>query len=88
MVIVGRPDADDTRCLVRATRSLFLPHKVVVQVPPGGGLRAPAGHMPLLAALEMIDGHATAYVCQHTACSMPSTSAEELVAQLRGTATA
>ena len=51
----------------------YLPNKVVV-------LRAEAdgGLMPLLADREMIDGKATAYVCENFVCQRPMTSVEGL----------
>lgn len=38
--------------------------------------------IPLLEGREMIDGKATAFVCQNFACQMPTTQAEELGRQL------
>ena len=38
---------------------------------------------PLLKDRPLIDGQATAYVCQHFSCQQPTTDVQELIAQLR-----
>jgi uncharacterized protein YyaL (SSP411 family) len=47
-------------------------------------LAAPRHHspIPLLQERVQLDGHATAYVCQHFACKLPVTEPEKLAEQL------
>ena len=81
IALVGDPEKDDTRSLLEAVYSNYLPNKVV------------AGHdpddieaemlIPLLADRPMRNGKATAYVCEGYACQSPTTDQEELAEQLR-----
>jgi hypothetical protein len=80
IVIIGERGAADTRTLLGEVWKPYLPNKVVVQSAEGDA-RA-AENIPLLRERSMIDGHATAYVCENYACQQPVTSAVELAAQL------
>jgi uncharacterized protein YyaL (SSP411 family) len=81
IVIVGEPDAVDTRELLNRIYKEYHPNKVVM-------LRQPdmreeeAARWPLLAGRSQLDGKATAYVCQNYACQRPVNTPEELSALL------
>jgi uncharacterized protein YyaL (SSP411 family) len=80
IVIMGENGAPDMRALLREVWKPYLPNKVVVQ---SSGEDARASQIvPLLRERTMIDGHATAYVCESYTCQKPVTSAEELAEQL------
>ena len=49
-----------------------------VTAAPGAG----ADHTPLLEGRDLVDGHATAFVCEHFACKLPVTTADALAAQI------
>jgi uncharacterized protein YyaL (SSP411 family) len=68
----------DGSALRREVTSRLLPASVAVTAPPGTG----ADLTPLLADRSLVDGKATAYVCEHFACRQPVTKPEELRAQL------
>jgi hypothetical protein len=80
VVIVGDGTAEAST-LGAAVRRHYLPAAVLVPVTrmQHEGL---SRLLPWTAALRMRDGRATAYVCRDFACEMPTTSAEELDAQL------
>jgi hypothetical protein len=79
LAIVGTPSAADFQSLLRAARGSFEPRLVVA-----GGPWSEAGAVPLLRGRSLLEGRATAYLCEHFACKLPVTSAEELLAQMRG----
>ena len=83
IAIVGR-DAADIQPLLQEVWRKYLPNKVVA---PGyadthSGSPAASGSIPLLQNRPLLDGRATAYVCQHYACQQPVTATAELEAQL------
>jgi len=78
IAIVGRPDAADTRALLRTVFGHFLPNRVVALAAPD----AAASSIPLLEARDARGGAATAYVCEHYTCQAPVTTSDELAAQL------
>ena len=81
IVISGKTDADDTNAMLAALREHFLPNSVV--------LFRPAENPAILSRIAafsetqlMIDGAATAYVCQHGQCKLPTTSIEKMLTSL------
>ncbi len=71
VAIVGPDPAE----LLRVVRSEFRPHLVLASGAADG--------IPLLDGREAVDGHATAYVCEHFVCQAPVTGADQLAAALR-----
>jgi uncharacterized protein YyaL (SSP411 family) len=78
VAIVG-PSGDPARAeLVRTAHRMAPAGSVILAGEPDQ-----AG-FELLVDRPLIEGHPTAYVCQHFVCKLPVTSAEDLVAQLGG----
>jgi uncharacterized protein YyaL (SSP411 family) len=81
IAIVGK-DAADIQPLLQEAWRKYRPNKVVA---PGliNDLEAGAsGSIPLLQNRPLLDGRATAYVCQHYTCRQPVTTTAELQSQL------
>ena len=78
VAVIGPPDDEGTAALWREVTSRLLPGAVTLRAAPGEG----ADQSPLLADRRLVDGHATAYVCQHYACQQPVTDPADLRAQL------
>jgi uncharacterized protein YyaL (SSP411 family) len=76
IVLIG--DADGA--LAKEIWNEYIPGKVVVLSDP---LAENSTLIPLLAERKMIDGKATAYVCENFACQMPVTWGKDLKKQLR-----
>ena len=79
IVIIGADNAE-REILVREVYSRYIPNKVVV-ISDENNAEA-VGFIPLLQERKMIEGKATAYVCENFACQQPVTSAEDLAKQL------
>lgn len=89
IVLVGDPDRDDLRAMVRAARRRFAPHDVLLlkDTRPGNDAAAVARERlarlaPFTAPMEAIDDRATAYVCTGRACDRPTTDLEAFRAAL------
>ncbi len=79
IVIVGNPEAKDTKEMLNFLRKHFVPNKVVL-------LRPSDQEEPDIIRLakfteyqSSFDGKATAYVCLDYACKMPTTDTEEML---------
>ena len=79
IVIVGNPEAKDTKEMLNSLRKHFIPIKVVL-------LRPSDQEAPDIIRLakfteyqSSFDGKATAYVCLDYACKMPTTDTEEML---------
>ncbi len=77
VVIVGGREAADTVALALVARQAFAPNRTLLLITPS----EPSAH-PLRRTMSQRDGKATAYVCQHRACSAPVTTPDDLRALL------
>jgi len=81
IVIVGNPDSPDTKEMIRAVRSIYLPNKVVLLKEPDD----PA--VMKLASYtkdqKQIDGKATVYICRNFACEAPLTDPVDVLNALK-----
>jgi uncharacterized protein YyaL (SSP411 family) len=85
ITIIGPKDSKDTRSLIRAVHSRFLPHRVIVFLDPSSrNADELVQKMPLLAGREPVGGKTTAHVCENFTCQRPVTSPEKLIDQLFG----
>ncbi|MBD3308644.1 DUF255 domain-containing protein [candidate division KSB3 bacterium] len=84
VVIAGDPQADDTRQMLHALRTTFLPNKVLVFRPTTEASPAIVRVAPYVEPYGSIDGNATAYVCQNQICRLPTTAITVMLDILRG----
>jgi len=77
VVIVGKPEAEDTKAMTNALFAPFQPNKVVVFRPKKGG--DIVTFAPYTESQKMKDGKATAYVCQNYACKLPTTDVKVML---------
>ena len=82
IVLVGERDAPDTRRLLGALDSRFVPHRIVLLV-NAGSRQAVARYLPAVADMIAIGGRATAYVCEDYACKLPVADAAEFAQLLQ-----
>ncbi len=79
VVIVGDPDAEDTRAMIEALREPFLPNKVVLLRRPGEAGSPIVELAPFLEEHHQLDGRATAYVCRDHFCRNPTTDVQTML---------
>ncbi|MBX6773300.1 MAG: thioredoxin domain-containing protein [Chloroflexi bacterium] len=80
VAIIGDPTAPDTRALRAVVDSRYRPHLTVALARPGDP--AALESIPLLQERPIVQGRATAYVCQNFSCQLPTTDPAELERQL------
>ena len=84
VVIVGRPEAKDTRAMLAALRKPFLPGKVVVLRPADKKKAAAIIRLaPYTEFMVAKNGSATAYVCTNFICKLPTTDIDQMLANLQ-----
>jgi uncharacterized protein YyaL (SSP411 family) len=83
IVIVGEPDAADTRALSEVVRRHYMPTAVLIPVSEAQR-ESLSRLLPWTSSLCRRNGRATAFVCRDFACQTPTTSVDELDAQLEG----
>ena len=83
IALAGRLEANDTQALIRTVHSIYLPNKVIALIDPKSkGAIELEKRLPLLAQKSLVNGMATAYVCENYACKMPVNEPEKLAEQL------
>lgn len=83
IIIAGKPHADDTKMLLQAVHERFIPNKILLLADGGEGQNYLGARLPIIQSVTMIDGKATAYVCENYACQLPVNEVEALVPLLR-----
>ncbi len=84
VVVVGNPEAEDTRNMIRKLESVYLPNKVIILKPEDKDSVELLKIAPYIEHFTGIDGRATAYVCQNFVCDLPTTDVEQMMEMLRG----
>jgi hypothetical protein len=82
IVIAGKPGADDTRALLREVHQHFIPRKILLLADGGDGQNVLSGKLEFMKSVVMIDGKATAYVCENYVCRQPVSDLGTLAASL------
>jgi len=80
VAIVGDPQSAATQALLDVVNGGYRPHLTLALARADAD--AAAQTIPLLQDRPMLDGKATAYVCQNFTCQLPTTEPAELARQL------
>jgi uncharacterized protein YyaL (SSP411 family) len=78
IVLLGDQDAEDTRALLRAIHGRFLPHQALLVVDGDEARRFLSAGWPAIAAMQRVNGAATAYLCENHICRLPVTDPREI----------
>jgi len=81
IIIAGQTSDQHTRDLLQEAHSRFIPNKIILLADNGAGQKTLASYIPFIESVHMIDGRATAYVCENYACQLP-TSDRKVMAKL------
>jgi uncharacterized protein YyaL (SSP411 family) len=79
VVIAGNVQAEDTKAMVKALRTRFLPNKVVLLNPDGRESPEVAQLAEFTRNQSSVDGRATAYVCMNYNCKLPTTDINKML---------
>jgi len=82
VVLAGDPEAADTKAMLGALRSMYLPRKVVLLRPDGEKTPRIDRLAPFTQNQTSIGGRAAAYVCRGFACETPTTDPAEMLRML------
>lgn len=72
IVIAGKPDASDTRAMLRVTHRLFLPNRILMLADGVAGQEFLSSRVEFLKSVKPLAGKATAYVCENYVCQLPT----------------
>ena len=72
IIIAGKPDAANTRTMLRVVNERYLPNKVLILADGSERQKTLAKLSPFIETIRPLDGKATAYVCVNYACQLPT----------------
>ncbi len=78
IIIAGRPETPDTQAILDVVRARFMPNKILMLADGIGGQDDAGRHFKFIAGLKMLNGQATAYLCENNACQSPTTDPDML----------
>jgi len=81
IIIAGRPNAPDTRALLRLVHERYIPNKFLILADGGAGQRQISTWLRFVGSIRQKDGKATAYICENYVCKLP-TNDPQVVARL------
>ncbi|MBI2818372.1 MAG: thioredoxin domain-containing protein [Acidobacteria bacterium] len=81
IIIAGKPDAADTRAMLRLVHDRYIPVKFLMLADGGAAQRQIAQWLPFVEYIQPKAGKATAYICENYVCNLP-TSDLRVAAQL------
>ena len=84
VVIVGDPEAEDTKLMRSAIDSRYFPNVVTLFKPTNETEPGIVRIAEFTKSHATVDGKATAYVCENYACKLPTTDVEEMLSLLDG----
>lgn len=82
IVIAGNPAGDDTKAMLRIAHEHFVPFRIIVPAYGGSSQLRLATYMPIVKEMKPIDKKATAYVCEHYVCKLPTSDPTQLTKSL------
>ena len=82
IIIVGNRNAEDTKVMLREIRKHFQPNKITLLVDDDSRSKL-VTYLPFVENMIMIDGKATAYICQNYTCQLPTNDVRK-IAELMG----
>ena len=83
VVIVGEGGAADTRRMIEALQTGFIPNHVAVFRPSDEDTPEIDGLAEFVRDHCSVDGRATAYVCRENACQTPVTDVKDMLESLK-----
>ncbi|MCI0451560.1 MAG: thioredoxin domain-containing protein [Candidatus Latescibacteria bacterium] len=84
IVIAGSRGADDTRAMLRVVHGRFVPNRILLLADGGSGQRRLSERLEFIRDVAMLDGRATAYVCENYVCLRPTSAPDEVARLLDG----
>jgi uncharacterized protein len=78
IVIAGKPDAPETKELVKEVRQHFLSNTILLLADGAEGQKYLGKKNEAVRAMSMVDGKSAAYVCENFTCKTPVTDSKQL----------
>jgi uncharacterized protein YyaL (SSP411 family) len=82
IIIAGKPGADDTQKMLTEVYERYIPNKIILLADGDKAQKVLAKHLPFIESVGMIDGKATAYICENYVCHLPTSDVDVMAGLL------
>jgi uncharacterized protein YyaL (SSP411 family) len=72
ILIAGQRNSSDTQAILREVHKRFIPNKILVLADGGPAHQRLSASLEILDSLRLVDGKATAYICEDYVCKLPT----------------
>ena len=84
IIIAGKRQNEDTQRMLREVNRRYLPSKIILLADGGTGQQFLNRYLPFIQSMTMLNGKATAFICENYACKEPTSDLPVMVKQLEG----
>lgn len=85
IIIAGNVKSDDTKMMLKTLHEFYIPNKVVIHADSENESNYVNKKLEIIRYMKMIEGKATAYVCENYACKLPTNDLDLFISLLRET---
>jgi hypothetical protein len=84
IIIAGKRQNEDTERMLREVHRKYLPNRILLLADGGTGQQFLSQYLPSIQPMMMLDGRATAFICENYACKLPTTDLIVMMELLEG----
>ena len=82
IIIAGKANSEDTKMMLNSLHEFYIPNKVIIHSDSEDDSNYVSKNLEIVKYMKMIDGKATAYVCENYACKLPTNDLEVFISLL------
>jgi uncharacterized protein YyaL (SSP411 family) len=84
IIIAGNRQNEDTQRMLREVNKKYLPNRILLLADGGIGQQFLGQYLPSIQPMMMLNGKATAFICENYACKLPTTDLTVMMELLEG----
>ena len=84
IIIACKRQNEDTQRMLREVNRKYLPNRIILLADGGTGQQFLNRYLPFIQSIIMLNGKATAFICENYACKEPTSDLPVMVKQLEG----
>ena len=82
IIIAGKANSEDIKMMLNSLHEFYIPNKVIIHSDSEDDSNYVSKNLEIVKYMKMIDGKATAYVCENYACKLPTNDLEVFISLL------
>lgn len=79
IIIAGKRQNKDTQRMLREVNKKYIPNRIILLADGGTGQKFLSRYLPFIQSMIMLNGKATAFICENYACRLPTSDLTVMV---------